>query len=192
LSFIRLWWAAISKPLKMIEELAKKPAPLSGFLMVLTRFIITSATSLLALYLLHRLPFAPSRLTFLPIEKYYGAEIFFLPVWGIGMWLLMAALVHLLIRLARRTSNYDQILNIIGMGMLTPMPFLWLWDWAAVGMNIYSVTAQAISHSIAQLWETSIQTIGFKTILGLRLPAAVILALAANALWEPLKTRLNH
>ncbi len=67
----------------MTDELRAKPAPLYGFVMVLIRFVVTSLTSLLALYLLDRVPFAPSRLTFLRNENYYRAEIFFLPLWGI-------------------------------------------------------------------------------------------------------------
>ncbi len=170
----------------MTEELKHKSAPLWGFVMVLIRFIITSLTSLLALYLLHRIPFAPSKLTMLPIEQYYRAEIFFLPLWGIGIWILMAGLSHLSIRIFRGASDYDQILNIIGMGMLTPMPVLWLWDWIAIAIDIYGLTAQAISHTVAQLWEATIQTIGFKTILGLKLPTAALLAVVINALYVAL------
>ncbi len=170
----------------MTKELHSKPAPLYGFIMVLIRFVITSLTSLLALYLLHKLPFAPSRLTFLPNEEYYRAEILFLPLWGIGIWILMGGLAHLATRLMRKAGNYDQVLNIIGIGMLTPMPFLWLFDWLAIALNMYGLMLQAISHSVSQLWEAAVQTIGFKKILGLRLPAAVLIAVLINALYVSL------
>jgi hypothetical protein len=182
-NFFKIWWMSITRPAQMTEELRAKPAPLYGFIMVLIRFVITSLTSLLALYFLHRIPFAPSRLAFLPTEEYYRAEIFFLPLWGIGIWLLMGGLGHLSMKLLRKPGNYDQALNIIGMGMLTPMPLLWLWDWLAIALNIYGVLTQAISHSIAQLWEATVQTIGFKKILGLGLPTAALIAVLINALY---------
>ena len=183
MNFVRLWFLGLINPSGMLNELKDKPAPVWGVWAVLIRFLVTSLTSILALYLLDRLPFAPSRLTFLPVADYYKAEIFFLPLWGLGIWLLMSGMAHVVIRLFGKISDFDQILNIIGMGMLVPMPVLWLFDWATIASGWYGMIAQATSHSLIQLWETGIEALGLKRILGLRLSGAVALAAVINVVY---------
>lgn len=183
MTFLRIWLLGLTKPSHLFDELRHKPAPMWGLWAVLIRFVVTSLTTTLALYLLGRLPFAPSRLTFLPMENYYRAEIFFLPLWGLGIWLLMASIAHVFIRLAGKGSNFDQILNVIGMGMLVPMPAVWLFDWTAIGFSFYTMMPMAISHSVFQLWEVGIEATGFNRLLGLRLPFAVMVAIAINVVY---------
>jgi hypothetical protein len=147
------------------------------------RFIVTSITSVLALYLLKRLPFAPSYLSFLPVENYYRAELFFLPVWGVGVWISMGGIAHVIIRMSGKQSNLDLILNIVAMGMIIPMPFLWLWDWSSIAIGHYHVVNQAISHSIAQLWEATIQALAFRKLLRLKTSFAFSLAIVINVVF---------
>ena len=64
--------------------------------------------------------------------------MFILPLWGLAIWILMASIAYLGLRLTSAKSDYDKILNIIGMGMLVPMPLLWIWDWTAIAANIYT------------------------------------------------------
>ena len=179
----RLWIDGIARPLKMAASLSDAPAPALGLAAVLIRFIATSLTSILALYLLARLPFVPSELTMLPTERYYLAEMFFLPLWGLAIWILMGSFVYLSLRFINSKSDYDKILNIIGIGMLVPMPFLWIWDWTAITLNIYTVINQAITHSIAQSWEATIQAVCYAKVLRIRLPIAIALAVLTNALY---------
>jgi len=182
-NFLHQWFLGIIKPTRMIDELRSKPAPFWGLWAVLIRFIITSLTTTLALYLLKRLPFSQSNLTFLSIEDYYLAEIFFLPLWGLGIWILMSSIAHLALRITHKQSNFDIILNIIGMGMLIPMPLLWLFDWIIIGLNLFTIIIAAVSHTIFQIWEASIQAIGFRKIFGLSTLGAVVLAIIINAIY---------
>jgi hypothetical protein len=186
LLILKLLIDGIRRPVKMADALAKAPAPAMGLQAVLFRFILTSITSLLALQLLHRLPFAPSELVNLPIEKYYFAEVFFLPVWGVAIWVLMSSVVYLVLQLGKITVDYGKILNAIGIGMLVPMPVLWVWDWIAIGLNIYTVTNQAVSHSIALSWGAIIQVICITRLLKVKLWLAVILIVVANAMYVAL------
>jgi hypothetical protein len=167
----------------MFDELRQKPAPFWGLRAVLIRFVVTSLTTTLALHLLGGLPFAPSRLTFLPMEDYYRAQILFLPLWGLGIWLLMASMAHIFIRLAGKRSSFDQVLNVIGMGMLVPMPAVWLFDWTAIGFSFYTMMPMAISHSASRLWEVGIEATGLNKVLGLRLPIAVTVAMVINVVY---------
>jgi uncharacterized membrane protein len=77
----------------------------------------------------------------------------------------MATIVYLTLRFSSANCSYDKILNIIGMGMLVLMPFLWIWDWTAIALNIYTVANQAVTHSIAQSWEATIEALCFNKIL---------------------------
>jgi hypothetical protein len=69
------------------------------------------------------------------------------------------------------------------MGMLIPMPVVWLWDWSMIVSNSFQMTVMAVSHSIFQLWEVWVEAIGLRRILGLRALPAASLALLANALF---------
>jgi hypothetical protein len=178
-----LWFSGVTNPGRMADELLKKPAPYYGFLLVMLRFIVTSLTSVLSLYLLKRLPFAPSYLSFLSVEDYYRAELFFLPLWGVGIWILMGGIAHVIIRLSGKQSSIDLILNIIAVGMIVPMPFLWLWDWGSIALGLYQVTNQAVSHSIAQLWEATVQALAFRKLLRLKTSFAFVLAIIINVVY---------
>jgi hypothetical protein len=69
-----------------------------------------------------REPFTPSSLTFLPARNYYMAQVFFLPIFGVTVWLLVSSFAHVVLRVAGKASNFDLVLNIVGIGMLIPMP----------------------------------------------------------------------
>lgn len=126
MNFLQVWLAGLSSPSRAFEELQSKPAPLWGLWAVLVRFTGTSLTTILALHLLGRVPFAPSSLTFLAAENYYAAEIFFLLLFGLAAWLMMSSITHVVLRLGGKASDFDRILNVVGVGMLTPMPAVWL------------------------------------------------------------------
>ena len=186
MNFVEVWFSGLVRPSRAFDELRFKPAPLWGFLAVLIRFVITSLTTILALYLLDREPFTPSNLTFLTAENYYAAEIVFLPLFGVAVWLLGSAVVYVILRLTGKQSDFDQILNIIGLGMLIPMPIVWLWDWAMIALNCYRMPVMAVSHSFFALWGVLVHSIGFKRILGLETPASLGLASTIPAVYIPL------
>jgi len=186
MNFFQVWLLGIINPPHAFDELRKKPAPFWGFWAILIRFVGTSTTEILALYLLSRKPFKPSHLTFLSDKNYYLAEMFFLPIFGFGIWLLTSSVVHLILRLGRKPSNFDQILNIVGMGMLIIMPAVWLWDWTMIGLNWYQMEVMAISHSFFALWGVVLHSIGFKRVLGLQTLTSAGLALVIPAVYIPL------
>jgi len=58
------------------------------------------------------------------------------------------------------------------MGLLIPMPVVWVWDWTMIAADWYHVTVRAVSHSLFALWGAMLFSIGFIKILELRaLPA---------------------
>jgi len=188
MNFVQVWFSGLINPSRAFEELKNKPAPMWGFLAVLIRFVVTSLTTTLALHLLGREPFYPSSLTFLPTESYYAILIFILPLFGIAAWLLMSGVAHLILRLAGRASDFDQALNVVGMGMVIPMPVVWLWDWTMIGLNAYKLPMMAASHAVFQAWETGIETVGLKRVLGLRASFALGVAVVVNLVYILLGT----
>ena len=179
--FIRVWFLAIPKPISAFYMLEEKPAPVWGFISILVRFVGTSITSILALHLIKFRPFVPSFLSFLTDENYYRAEVFFLPFFGIGAWLLSSALVHLIIRISGRESTIDWIMNVIGFSLLVVMPVVWLLDWSGITFGFYGATFTIPIHACVSFWEVGLMAIGFKRMENLSWAGALVLGLIVKA-----------
>jgi hypothetical protein len=182
-TFLRLWLVGIYNPVRFAEELKATPAPLWGFAAVAIRFFGTTLIAGVLALVFHMRPFQPSSLTFLPTEVYYRYQLFFMPVFGLAVWLLMSAVAHTAMRLAGKRSDFDLVLNIVGLGMLIPMPLVWLWDWTMIGLGTFTLVTMSISHSLFQLWEASVQALCFRRNLGLGVPAAIALAAGINIIF---------
>jgi hypothetical protein len=180
LDFLKIWFMGIVSPSVSFAELQKKPAPVWGFWAIIVRFVVTSLTSVLALRLLDRKPFVPSYLTFLPTERYYDTEVFFLPVFGLGGWLLGSAVVHLILRLAQKESDFDWILNVVGWSLLVVMPVVWLVDWLAIALNMYGAGFTPVLHALVSVWEVALMGIGLNKMKGIGFWPACLLGLVAK------------
>jgi hypothetical protein len=161
--------------------LEEKSAPIWGFTSILVRFVGTSLTSILALHLIHNTPFVPSYLTFLSENNYYQAEVFFLPIFGIGAWLLSSALVHLILIISGRLSSMDWIMNVIGFSLLVVMPVVWFLDWSGIALGFYGASATIPVHTIVSFWEIGLMGIGFKQTGNLNWAGALILGFIVKA-----------
>jgi hypothetical protein len=186
-AFFRLWFLGITNPRAAFEELRHKPAPSWGFWAIMVRFVITALTSILALHLLNREPFVDSFLTFLQADQYYLAEIFFLPVFGLAGWLLSGGVVHLILRLAGKQSSFDWILNVIGWGLLTVMPAVWLLDWIAIALNVYGVGLIPLVHAVISIWEVVLMGVGLSKMEGIKFwPACLLGLIVKGGVYIPL------
>ncbi len=183
MTFIRVWALGIFSPLRAFEALKGKPAPLWGLWAVLIRFVVTSLTTTLALCLLGREPLVPSYLTFVPTTNYYAVLLFTFPLFGVAAWLLMSAVAYLMIRLIGREVDFDQVLNVVGIGMVIPMPVVWLWDWTMIGLDAYRLPTMAVSHAVFQMWETGIEAVGLRRVVGVKAPVAVGVAVVINLVY---------
>jgi hypothetical protein len=187
MNLLELWWTGVLRPGRAFEALRARPAPAWGFRVVLVFNLIISFTTILALLLLGRLPSRPVAVTFIAPEDYYRAEIFFLPVLRLAVWLLGAAVVHLGLRLAGRGSDFDRILNIEGLGYLVVMPFILLSDWIAIALGAYQPAVLTIGHGgVALLWGILLSVCGLRTLLGVRTGLALALTLVSSAFQIPL------
>jgi hypothetical protein len=177
MAFFRLWLLGIAKPSVAFDELKRRPAPSWGFWAIVVRFVITSLTSILALHLLNREPFVKPYLTFLRTDQYYAAEVFFLPVFGLAGWLLGGGVVHLILRLAGKQSSFDWILNVIGWGLLTVMPAVWLLDWVSIALDVYGGGLTPVVHAAISVWEVVLFGVGLSKMEGVGFWTACLLGL---------------
>ena len=191
LTVARAWLLTTTRPLTLMQRLSANDRTIFlGLWSVLLRFGITTITTGLLLVLLKRIPFAPSYLPFIPIEDYYKAELVFLPLWGVAIWLLMGIVAYGIARIAGSRPALGGLLTIIGLGMLAPMAVLWIWDWAMISLNLHRAVIQAVAHSLAQTWEGLVEAVGFKTVLRLKIGTAVAMAVVINIVYVTLAALL--
>jgi hypothetical protein len=116
------WWVrGLVNPVAVMRALLRSGRPKAGLAAVVTRFTVQDLVQTLPLELLGRRPFIPAKLPIAP-DRHYRAQLVFLPVFGMGQWLLMGSTVHGLLRLAGERSDLSRVLDVIGVGMLIPMP----------------------------------------------------------------------
>jgi hypothetical protein len=179
MSLIQYWWTGITQPAAAFGQLEVKTSPHWAFWCVLIINVVVSLTTTTSQVLLGRAPQLESVLTFLPTERYLQAEIFFLPVLRIGIWLLQAAIIHLGIRLAGQVSDMDRILMIGGLIYLIVMPPLMVTDWVLVGLDRFEVGITMYTHGLAALWSVILTILGLRVLLGIKLPLGVLTSTVA-------------
>lgn len=177
------WWVhGLVNPVAVMRALPGAGWPKAGLVAVVTRFTVQDLVETLPLALLGRRPFIPAKLPVRP-EHHYRAQLVFLPVFGIGQWLLMGGTAHGLLRLTGERPDLSRVLDVIGVGMLVPMPPLWLCDMALIAADRFRLPELAIVNPTVQLWETALFGIGFRTVLGVSWPRAMSAGLAASVVY---------
>jgi multisubunit Na+/H+ antiporter MnhF subunit len=186
MGLVRLWWTAVVRPRRAFEEVAVKPAPGWAFKVVLSFNVLITLTTTLARVLAGQAPLLPSWLTILPTEKYLFAELFFLPVLRMALWLLGAAVVHSGIRLFGKPSEFDRILTIGGIQYLVVVTYSFLVDWTTLALGAFDIGLIGYIHGGVDLvWSVTLQVIGLRVLLGLKTGFAIGLSLASTAFTLP-------
>jgi hypothetical protein len=177
------WWVrGLVDPVAVMRALPGTGWPKAGLVAVMMRFTVQDLVQTLPLALLGRRPFIPARLPIRP-EHHYRAQLVFLPVFGMGQWLLMGATAHGLLRLTSERSDLGRVLDVIGVGMLVPMPPLWLCDAALIAADRFGLPELAIVNPTVQLWETVLFGIGLHTAQGVPWRRAIPAGLAASVVY---------
>jgi hypothetical protein len=177
MSFIRLWFTGYVNPVKLIDGLRSKPAPHWGFWAQLVRALFDSLLVYLPLSLMGRVPPTPSNLLALPTDTYYTSLIWLSPIVLMAELLIISASIHLVLRLAGRHSDFDQIVNISGMAALVVGAFLVPWDWVWFAIGGVDQYFLGISHLVISVWAAAITVISLKRILGVPVWLASLLSL---------------
>lgn len=178
-SFFRVWLSGYAHPAAVGTKLADKTAPHWGLYGQGLRALMDALLLYLPLALLGWQPSTPSYLTFVPTERYYAALVLFAPIFLFAQWLLLAVVLHVVLRLLGRPSNMDQIINLTGMAALIVGAFLVVWDWSYVLLGGRSDVFLGITHLLADIWAIIIVTAGLKKLLGVPIGLGIVL----NVLW---------
>lgn len=177
-----LWVRGFVHPVAAMRSLPDTGGPTVGLAAVLIRFAVTDLAETLPLALLGRRPFTPARAPIRP-EDQYRFQLVYLPLFGLGVWLLMSGTAHGLLRLTGHRSHMRRVLDVVGVGMLIPMPPLWLGDVAMIAADRFSPPGLACTHATVQVWETALFAIGLHTALDVPWRHATLAALAASTVY---------
>ena len=177
--FLNTWVLGYYYPYRFIENLKDKPAPQWGLAAQILRGLLDAIALYLPLALLGRQPSFPSWFTIIPTKYYYFGEIVIAPVFLICQWLLICTSIHICLRLLRRQSDIDQILNISGMTALVVGTFLIVWDWVFISIGVGDYIILGISHLLIDIWAIILTVIGFKNILNIPIKLGILL----NIIW---------
>jgi hypothetical protein len=177
------WWVrGVVDPVAVMRALPSAGWPKTGLVAVAARFTVQDLVQTLPLALLGRRPFIPAKLPIAP-EHHYRAQLVFLPVFGMGQWLLMGETVHGLLRLAGERSDLSRVLDVIGVGMLIPMPPLWACDAALIAADRFRLPELTFVNPAVQLWETALFGVGLHAVLGVGWRRALSAGLAASVVY---------
>jgi hypothetical protein len=179
MSFLRTWLLGYINPIKLVDELRTKPAPQWGLLGQLVRALLDSLLLYLPLSLMGLIPPTPSHLSFLPTEHYYASLVWLGPIVLIAEMLMQAAVIHIVLRLTGRRSDFDQIVNISGMTALVVGAVLLVWDWIWLTIGGVDQYFMGYSHLVFSLWGVLIMVLGLRRILGVPAWLAAVLSLLA-------------
>ncbi|UCD37369.1 MAG: hypothetical protein JSW54_11125 [Fidelibacterota bacterium] len=185
-SFLRVWLMGYTQPLRVGEALRDKPAPFWGLAAQLIRAMMDALLVYLPMSIIGAVPESPSTLSFIPTESYYAISVGMAPLFILGQWLLLCAVLHVVLRLTGRASDLDQILNLTGMAALVVGTVLVVWDWIWFGLGWHSDVVLGISHLVIDVWGIVIIVAGLRILLGVPVKLGIILNLIWLALGVPL------
>lgn len=178
----RSWFRGLTHPGAVMRALPDMGKPKIGLQAAAARFALQDLLVTLPLALLRRKPFSPSRLPVRP-EQHYRTQLVLLPLFGTGQWLLMGVAAQGLLRLAGERTELNRVLDVIGLGMLIPMPPLWLCDISLIVSNRFRLPELAFLNPTVQMWETALFVLGLHTALGVPWRRAVPAGFAASAVY---------
>lgn len=179
---VRRWARGLTRPAAAMRSLPDTGGARIGLTAVLTRFALQDLTETLPLVLLGRRPFTPSRLPTGP-ENHYRVQLAFLPVFGLGEWLLMSGTAQVVLRLTGHHSDLRRVLDVIGLGMLIPMPPLWLGEAALIAADRFRLPELGFVTVPTQVWETALFGVGLHAALDVPWRPAVLAGAAASTVY---------
>jgi hypothetical protein len=176
MNFFQVWMTGYYNPPKLIDELRSKPAPYWGIYAQLLRAVLDSLLIYLPVYLMGRYPPLQSYLSIIPTDRYYLGLVWLAPIILIVILLMQSIFIHVILRMLKRSSDIDQIINIIGMSALIVGAVLVPWDWAMYFLGVANQYFLGITHLVLSLWATVIMVIGLRKLFSVPIGLSIILS----------------
>jgi hypothetical protein len=120
---LRYWYRATVSPRRAIVELKSHPRKLAiAFWINFVFALLYTITVVIYYAVIHRLPAFPPWVP-APVEDYYLYQAFWTIPWGLGTWIMMSGVCHLLSALGKENPDqyaFDNALLICGLGWVVP------------------------------------------------------------------------
>ena len=165
-----------------MRSLPNQGPPTTGLTAVLTRFAVQDLVETLPLALLGRRPFKPGKLP-VPAADYYRVQLVVLPGFGVSEWVLMGCAAQGVLLLAGQHQDLARVLDIIGVGMLVPMPPLWLADAALIVTDRFRMPELGFVNVPTAVWSTVLFAVGLHTSLDVPWRPAVLAGLVGSVVY---------
>jgi hypothetical protein len=146
MNLLHLFVTALRAPGRAVDEVRARPGACWGFAVVIGFNLAVAFTTTLWLHLEGGTPDLPPVLPVIPLERYYLAEMLFLPPLRVGVWAASAAVIHLGLRVAKRRVRLTELLNLGALVNLVVMPFIFALDWSALALGLYHSSPFRLVH----------------------------------------------
>jgi hypothetical protein len=186
MEFLKLWFSAYLGPGRFVENLRGKPAPLWGFYGQLLRGILDASLLFLPVYLMGRIPPMQSYLILFPTQTYYATLIWLAPLVFFIQWLACSGVMHLILRLMKRPSDIDLLLNLNGMTALVVGFILLIWDWTWIALGGMDQYMLGISHMVIDLYGILIAVMALKRLMQVPIWLGILLQVLVFMIALPL------
>ena len=102
------------------------------------------------------------------------------------LWVLSSGIVHVMIRLLGRKSDFNLLLQMGGVIYLVVMPYTFLMDWTALALGMFGFGLIVYIHGTVDLvWSFIPTVIGLHVLLKLEWRTAIVINLIATPLIMP-------
>jgi len=179
MNFFQVWLTGYFSPNRFAEALRNKPAPHWGLWATILRSLIDSLLLYLPLVLMGKTPPLAPYITLFAHDTYYTTLIWLAPLVFLVEWLLGGSIFHVLLRLFKRPSNIDQILNLTAFAGLVVGAFLLLWDWFWLLVGVGNQYLLGASHLFIDLWWYVLVVVGLKRLLGVPIWMGILVSVLA-------------
>ena len=98
------------------------------------------------------------------------------PIVLIVILLMQSVFIHSILRLIKKSSDIDQIINMIGMSALVVGTVLVPWDWAMYFLGVANQYFLGITHLVLSLWAIVIMVIGLRRLFSVPIWLSIILS----------------
>jgi hypothetical protein len=165
--FLRVVLLGYWSPARFAEAVRDVPTPGWGLLAVLIRAAMDSVFTYLPPALMGWQPWPAPTITLLHAETYYWFLVWFTPFYMLFLWVYLAGVTHVVLRLTGRRTDMDFVLNVGGFAQLIVGAVLVAWDWGCYALGMRSPVTLGITHLILAQWATVLIVVAYRKFLDL-------------------------
>lgn len=165
--FLRVALLGYRNPARFAEAVRELPTPAWGLVAVLIRAAMDSLFIYMPPALMGWQPWPGPTITLLHAETYYWAMVWFTPLYMLFLWVYLAGVTHVVLRLTGRRTDMDFVLNVGGFAQLIVGAVLIAWDWGYYALGMRSPITLGITHWILAQWATVLIVVAYRKFLDL-------------------------